>query len=196
MINIAIVDDHVIVRNGLSELLKDDSDIVVHELYGDGQQFIDALPLPIDIVLLDVRMKQVDGLTVLQHLTQNNIPIKALMLTFFAEASLMHQCKHMGAKGFLNKDCDLDDLVLAIKKVYYGNTFFTHDTSIKHEEIFTERELSIILCLAEDLTNEEIASRLHLSLGTIKNYHSAIYSKLEVKQRPQALSKLKKMGFI
>lgn len=199
MVRLAIVDDHEIVRDGLKSLLEKKEDIQVVAQYSDGEDVLSALPnLDVDVVLMDINMKRMNGLQVLQHVQKlelEKMP-KFLILTFFNDASLQKQCEHLGAKGCLSKDAEIDDIAYAINHVMAGNTHFTKVRNIANTEIFTEKELSIISCMSQGMTNKEIAEHLFLGLGTVKNYNSAIYAKLNVKQRPQAISQLKKMGLM
>lgn len=202
MVRLAIVDDHEIVRDGLTSLLQKHDNIKVVAQYADGEDILAALNEPccidLDVVLMDINMKQVNGLQVLERIQKAALPKppKFLILTFFNDMSLQKQCEYLGAKGCLSKDSEVSEIVHAVNRVMLGETHFTKARNVKNAEIFTEKELSIISCMSQGMTNKEIAEHLFLGLGTVKNYNSAIYAKLNVKQRPQAITRLKEMGLI
>lgn len=193
---ISIVDDHAMVRDGLSALIQQHSDIEIACVFTDGRELIQALPLSVDVILLDIRMKDMNGIAVISHLADNHLLSShpCLMLTYLDEPVLIEQGMSLGARGYLNKDADIHELLLAINTIAEGRRY-CHTPNPK-EGLFTPRELSIIRCLDQGLNNDQIAEKLHLSLGTVKNYNTSIYAKLNVKQRPAAMTALKQLGFI
>ena len=195
MKRLAIVDDQQIVRNGLELIIRgfDDAEVVFSS--DDGMALMRALDdgLPLDLLLLDVRMRGMDGLAVLGELKKHHPGLPVLFLTSVEDPILLGQGIKLGARGWLSKHCDPSELDSAISAVTAGHTWLPKQQSTALD-LFTRRELEIARALVAGHSNAEIAAHLSLGLGTVKNYVSMIYEKLDVSHRGQAIARLRDLG--
>lgn len=198
---IALVDDHVLLRNGLANLLKDLGYAISFEA-GNGKQLIqkiEAQPLP-QVVLMDINMPVMDGFETTLWLKQNHPAIPVLALSMLDDEGSIIKMIRNGAKGYVLKDCDPDDLQKAIesvlKKGYYHSELLSgkliealsngDDTDVKGgpgKLPLNERELEFLRWVCTDLTYKEIADKMGLSPRTVDGYRDALHEKLEVKSR-------------
>lgn len=193
-INLIIADDDPLIREALEIVLNKDEEINV---IGVGENGLEAVELcksqKVDVALLDIRMPGLNGVEAVKEITKS-CETRVIMLTTFNEDDLVSQAIQNGAKGYLLKGKTTDEIKNTIKMVHLGNTVFQDSVfkSInkkKKEKLdmseLTEREVEVVKLIAEGLTNKEIAERIFLSEGTIKNYISNILNKLNLKQRTQ-----------
>ncbi len=196
--NIIIVDDDCLVSGALKTILESHEGIRVCAIGADGQ---DALRLyrqhrP-DILLMDIRMKQMDGLSATAEIRKEFPDAKILLLTTFSDDNYIVKALQLGAMGYLLKQ-DYANILPALKAVASGQTVFgTQVVSklpglIQQAEAFdyasaeiSERELEIIRLIANGMSNKEIAAELFLSEGTVRNYLSTILDKLDLRDRTQ-----------
>lgn len=208
MINVFIIDDQEIIREGLKMMLSlYDTEITVVGEAKNGQEGLDLItPLKdnIDIVLTDVRMPILDGVQFTKILKKLFPKIKVIVLTTFNEDEYILNSLKNGAYGFLLKDSKSDDLVNSIKSVNEGNLLLTGNVANKlptlllnneptnnritlnQDDIIdklTSRELDIANLVSQGLSNKEISSKLFLTEGTVKNYVTKILDKLSLKSR-------------
>lgn len=204
MIRVAVVDDESLVRSGLRMILDSAPDIevactcdgvtAVAEITGSGP----------DVVLLDVRMPMVDGLTVLAELRARDDPPAIAMLTTFDADEHVAAALRLGAAGFLLKDTDPEQLIHAVRALAGGahilspavthtvvDAFLAADerqnrAALDLVESLTDRERTVLALVGEGLSNAEIGARLFLSVGTVKEHVSAILTKLGALNRIQA----------
>ena len=212
MIRIIIVDDQTLVRHGISNLLSmsDKVEVVGDAGDGDGALYLIGQLSP-DIVLMDVRMPGMSGLDVLRKLNAQGRAVPVLMLTTFEDRESLQHAIQLGAKGYLLKDVSLDNLISSIELVVGGQSVF--DSRINADELpspneknihasfeemyeLTQRELSIVELVVAGASNKEIAAQLDLKMGTVKNYVSSILLKLDVRDRTQAVIKVKEEGWL
>lgn len=199
---ILLIDDHTLFRAGLADLLKRRG-IEVIEAVGSGDEGIKKVAeLKPDIVLLDMRMPQMDGLMVLRQLRKNHPGLKVVMLTTSTNDNDLLEALRAGARGYLLKDIEPDDLVLAIREILAGKTVVAPELSsvlarfIQGEDgelqedkaanpfsALTPREYEILTLLAEGQSNKVIARNLGISDGTVKLHVKAILRKLNVSSR-------------
>ncbi len=202
MIRVLICDDQVVVTDGLEMILAADPDIEVVGMAHDGAEALELIPdTHPDLVLMDLKMPGVNGIQATREIKQRHPEVKVLVLTTFGEDEWVFDAVRSGAAGYLLKGTPRAELVAAIKGTAAGETFIDpsiggtllshvaktttqHDTTITAD--LSERELEILKLLASGLTNTEIAARLFLSKGTVRNYISAILTKLNVEDRTQA----------
>jgi DNA-binding NarL/FixJ family response regulator len=202
MIKILICDDQDLVCEGLRAILSTDSDLEVVGVANDGAQALEMIPkLSPEIVLMDLKMPVMNGIQATRHIHQHHSEIKVLVLTTYSEDQWVFDAIRGGASGYLLKDTPRESLVQAIKETIAGKTpvdstvagrLFNHvaqktpdpDTAIIEE--LSERERDVLRLLARGLSNVDIATRLYLSEGTVRNYVSSIFVKLEVSDRTQA----------
>ncbi len=212
MIRIIIVDDQALVRHGISNLLSmsDKVEVVGDAGDGDGALYLIGQLSP-DIVLMDVRMPGMSGLDVLRKLNAKGSVVPVLMLTTFEDRESLQHAIQLGAKGYLLKDVSLDNLISSIELVVSGQSVFDsrinadelpssneNNTHASFEEMYelTQRELSIVELVVAGASNKEIAAQLDLKMGTVKNYVSSILLKLDVRDRTQAVIKVKEEGWL
>ncbi len=202
MIRVLICDDQVIVCEGLQAILSTARDIEVVGMVNDGAQAVDAIPgtLP-DIVLMDLKMPVMNGVQATRLIRERYPAVRVLVLTTYDADEWVFDAIRGGAAGYLLKDAPRERLIEAIRDTVEGKThvdpavagkLFAQvaargapaDTSIAKD--LSEREREVLGLLARGLTNAEIARRLYLSGGTVRNYVSSILSKLGVPDRTQA----------
>ncbi len=209
MIRLLLVEDQEIVRRGLRTILELDPDFQVVAEAGDGQQAfaqlkalqeVDRFP---DVVLMDIRMPIMDGVTATQQICQHYPQIKILMLTTFDDAKYIAEALRFGAKGYLLKDTPPEELAEAIRSLHKGYTQFgpgilerliAHvPTNVLEEKELppgltelTAREKEVLSLIAKGASNREIAQTLFLSEGTVRNHISHILTRLDLRDRTQA----------
>jgi DNA-binding NarL/FixJ family response regulator len=197
-ITVLIADDHPVVRQGLAVLLGVQDDIEVIGEAADGRE---ALALTAgqdpDVVLLDLKLPVMDGITVLRELRDRGLRARALVLTSAAEADLVTLAVRAGAAGFLYKDVDPDALVRAVRSVHDGHTLLAPEAAgslmrsggapaVRGPGALTSREREVLEQIAGGRSNKEIARLLHVSEKTVKTHVSAVLAKLGVADRTQA----------
>lgn len=199
-INIAIVDDHTMIREGLKQLLELDGDFKVVGQAGDGTQCLELLDkLPIDVVLLDINMPIMNGLEVLKIMRERKNDIKVIVLTIHNEVEYLIKAVDIGINGYMLKDSGSEELKKAINCVINGEIYIQPKLSPmlnsklinrsedqKKIDDLTKREFEVLKLLAEGMFNKEIASRLNISERTVKNHVSNIFKKITVADRTQA----------
>ncbi|TQV86032.1 response regulator transcription factor [Aliikangiella coralliicola] len=206
-----LVDDQNLVRMGICSLLQLTDHIDVVEQLDDGTGVLSAInEHQPDIMLLDIRMPRMDGLAVLETLNAHKINLPTLILTTFDEHELVLNCLELGAKGYLRKDVTLENLVNAIDAVAAGkmwvqpaitNQVLEHKDVIKSDkndviEPLSENEIQVLRLIAAGYSNNEIASAIHRSVGTVRNLVSFILAKLQVRDRTRAVLKAIENGLI
>jgi len=212
MVRVLICDDQTVVREGLAAILSTDPEIEVVGLAGDGREALDLVAeTSPDVVLMDLKMPGLNGVQATQRLSREYPTVYVLVLTTFADDAWVLDSIRAGASGYLLKDTRRDELVAAIKGTAEGKSFLDPSvagkvmqrvatmpaaTSQPTLEGFTERELDVVRLLAEGHSNPEIARRLHLAPGTVRNYVSVILQKLGVSDRTQAAVVALKRGLV
>ncbi len=194
-IKVIIADDSDFVRDGMRIILDVDDDFEVIGCADNGRDAIEiAKRTPADIFLMDIQMPEMDGIEATKYIVENNLG-KVLILTTFDDDDLVQNAIHNGAKGYLIKNHTPEHLKQMIKSVYNGTGVMEENilenlaklTEIKtngfHEEGYTDRELDIIKAVAEGLSNKEIASKLFITEGTVKNYITTILAKENLSHR-------------
>lgn len=206
MINVVIVDDDSFIRESLKVLLGLDPDIAVVGAAGDGNEalaLLQSLPQT-DVVLMDIRMPNCSGVEGTRLVKETYPNISVLMLTTFDDDEYIIEALRNGASGYLLKNIPPDRIIQGIKTVHEGNMLIHPDIARKMAgflqpasrtvstqgrplESFglTKAELTVVASIAEGLTNKEIAAKLYLSEGTVKNYITDILSKLGLRDRTQ-----------
>lgn len=209
VIKIIIADDHLMVREGLKQLLELQGDIEVIAQADDGIQCLDMInKLKPDVVLLDINMPNMNGIQTLQVLRQNQNKIKVLILTIHNEIEYLLKAVEIGVDGYVLKDSDSSVLKKAIMAVYEGETYIEPSLTPlmkdrlekvnkqNDDEILTRREIEVLKLLAEGLFNKEIAYKLSISEKTVKNHVSNIFKKIGVFDRTQAAVYAIKNNFV
>lgn len=205
MIRVLLVDDQPLVLAGLSRILGPEPDIDIVGECTDGSQVLDAVErLRPDVVLMDVRMKQVDGTEATRQLnTQPDAP-PVLVLTTFDDDDVIEAVLSAGAAGFVLKDAPGEDLIRATREVAAGDGWLDPaiirrivggyrttvlpraEASARLAEL-TERERDVLTLVARGATNLEVAATLHISEATVKSHIGHIFTKLDLRDRPAAI---------
>ena len=200
-IEIIIADDHMMIREGLKQLLELDGKMKVIAEANDGEEWLNLLNKKIhpDILLLDINMPKKNGIEVLEYIKQNKIPVKVLILTVHNEVEYLLKAVDIGIDGYLLKDSSYDELKEAIDVVISGNTYIQpsllpalnesiEDYALDKEKIecLTKRELDVLRLISEGCSNKKISDELTISERTVKNHISHIFRKIDVEDRTQA----------
>lgn len=198
-IRLLIADDHEIVRSGLRGMLVDTGIKVVAEV-ATGQAALEyVMANPVDVVLLDVRMGDGDGLNALGRIKLEKPDLPILMLSYSDNPAYVARAVAMGANGYLMKGSTREELVTAIKTSAAGGNIWTRDElrrvtgalatpriNADVEVLLTQRESEVLRELAGGLTNKQIADKLHISYETVKEHVQHVFRKIGVTDRTQA----------
>lgn len=213
MIRVALVDDQTLVRQGIRSLLALADGIAVVAEGAHGDEALEILAgTDVDVLLLDLRMPVRDGIATLEVLAERGVAVPVLVLTTFDDDELVLGALRAGAKGYLLKDVTLDQLTGAIRTLADGGTLLQPGLTdrmlravIAREPLaggfdppdgLTVREQDILRLVAAGYSNAEIAAALHLASGTVKNHLSAVFSKLGVRDRTQAVMRAIDRGLL
>ncbi|HEK9102798.1 TPA: response regulator transcription factor [Bacillus pseudomycoides] len=207
MIRIMIVDDQSLIRDGLAMLLNLRPELEVVGTANDGDEVVQrAEQLQPEIILMDIRMPRTNGVEGTRLIRERFPNMKVLMLTTFNDSELIFEALEQGASGYLLKDMETDVIVQAILTVHGGGAVLPQDITAqivkelkrtkvmdiseqnqpKQMEQLTEREIDVLRELGFGLNNKEIAEKLFITEGTVKNHVSNVISKLELRDRTQA----------
>jgi DNA-binding NarL/FixJ family response regulator len=220
MIRVLLVDDQTLVRQGIQMLLEIEADIRVVGQAANGRQALRLVEsLRPDVVLMDVRMPEMDGVAATQAISARFPDTGVIILTTFEDDEFVFGGLEAGARGYLLKDISSEEMAQAIRKVAAGDaliqpsitrkvlTEFSRLATAAEQpaakplqpglvEPLTEREQEVLSALAKGLSNREIARQLVITEGTVKNHVSSLIAKLEVRDRTQAVLKAQKLGLI
>lgn len=206
MIRVAVVDDQALVRTGLAMIIDSQDDMTVVAEAGDGIEALEVLAASrADVVLMDVRMPRMDGVTATRRLlARSGEPGRVLMLTTFDLDEHAFAALRAGASGFLLKDAPAEELLGAIRTVHRGDAVLAASTTrrlIEHVArdlpvpaagpdrfaVLTEREREVLIQIATGASNAEIAAQLFLSEATVKTHVGRVLAKLGLRDRVQAV---------
>lgn len=202
-VNILLVDDHRIVREGLISMLQTQADMQIVGEAGNGYEAISRIEqLKPDLVLLDLEMPELDGVQVLKLMRSRFPQVRVVILTAFGSDERIFDAVRAGAKGYLLKDAGLAEVVQAIRTVANGGTHLEAavrarlldslerlEYSGQRTVALTERERTILRAIAQGHSNKQIAETLHLAERTIKLSVSIIFQKLGVTNRAEAVAR-------
>ncbi len=209
MIKVLIVDDQVILADSLRSVLNSSEELTVVGIAADGEKALEAVEkLGPDVVLMDIRMPNMNGVAATREIKKRRPETKILILTTFDDSDYILNAINHGASGYLLKDVSSSTLIDAIRNAYAGDTILpatiarriaaaaqlvgvNRETKIKRKFGLSDREVEIALMIFDGFTNKQIAAALKLSDGTSRNYISAIYEKMGAKGRGEALVKLR-----
>ena len=210
-IRLLIADDHRVYREGIRVLLHDVEEIEVIGEAADGDQTVlQAERLQPDVILMDLKMPGTNGIEATRRIAARSPQIGILVLTMYDDDESVFSAMRAGARGYLLKDADQVDLLRAVHAVSRGEAIFSPtvarrlmgyfaalQTAGKGAQAFpelTSRELEVLRLIAEGQSNAAIAARLSLSVKTVQNHISSIFSKLQVADRAQAIVRAREAG--
>lgn len=199
-IKVMLADDHILMREGIKQLLEFDGTLEIVAEANDGVECLEILESTNpDILLLDINMPRMNGLDVLEKLKTKKTPIKVLILTVHNEIEYMVKAIDIGAEGYILKDSGSAELKKAIISIVNNETYIQPslipalnsrliNRDIDKEKLaqLTKREVEILAQVANGLFNKEIGLNLNISERTVKNHISNIFKKIEVSDRTQA----------
>jgi two-component system, NarL family, invasion response regulator UvrY len=193
MIRIAICDDHQIVRAGFKQILNEVDDIEVVAEASTGREALDLVRKgKCDVMLLDISLPDQSGIDTLRTIIQGQPDFPILILSGFSAQQYAVNLLRMGANGFLNKECDTDELIKAIRTVATGRRYvsaevgeilaqgFDHDAAVALHTELSDREFQVFLRLAKGETVSDIAVKLSLSVKTISTYRTRVMEKMNL----------------
>lgn len=199
-IRVMLADDHVLMREGIRQLLEFDKSIEVVAEANDGEECIEKLlEVKPEILLLDINMSKKDGIEVLKEIKKQNIDVKVLILTVHDSIEYLVKAVELGVDGYILKDSESAELKKAITTIMSGESYIqpklipalnnrlvARDIDKDKIDSLTSRELEVLIQVANGLFNKEIAASLNISERTVKNHISNIFRKIEVFDRTQA----------
>lgn len=199
-INVMIADDHSLIREGLKQLLEFDGTIKIVGEASNGIECLEKMNVynP-DVLLLDINMPEMNGIEVLKKMKDDNSQVKVLILTVHNEMDYLMKAVDIGVDGYILKDSESAELKKAIRAVKDGenyiqpslipilnNQLVNRDTDKDKISSLTNRELEVLIQVANGMFNKEIATNLNISERTVKNHISNIFKKIDVSDRTQA----------
>jgi DNA-binding NarL/FixJ family response regulator len=208
-IRVLIADDHTLFREGLIALLDTDPDIEVVATARDGHQAIEAsLRHQPDIILMDLQMPSMNGIQATRRIIQASPHIGVIVVTMFEDDDSVFAAMRAGARGYILKGADREDIIRAIQAVSRGDALFGPSIATRLMDFFarpaetpppafpelTDREREVLDCIAQGLNNTEIADRLFISPKTVRNHVSNIFNKMQVTDRVQAALRAREAG--
>ncbi len=213
MIKVMLADDQALVRQGIESLLSLSQNVTVVGQAANGADVLAQIDVvKPDVLLLDIRMPVMDGISTLRALAEAGSAVPVLMLTTFDDHDTILDTLKAGAKGYLLKDVSLETLVAAIEELAGGGSLIQPaltETLMKGlsrttpktqpeplAEPISDKEKEVLRLMAAGLSNQEIASAMFKSVGTVKNQVSAILAKLAVRDRTRAVLKAIEMGLL
>ena len=213
-IRVLVADDQEIVRTGLRMILDAQADIEVVGQASDGRQAVDlSRELRPDVVLMDIRMPEVDGVEATRRLMADPESPRILMLTTFDQNEYVYDAMKAGASGFLLKDVRREELINAVRSVAAGDALLASSLTRRFIEDFvrrpppgaaptgalaelTDREAEVVRLVARGLSNAEIAERMVVSEATVKTHVARVLSKLGLRDRTQVVVMAYETGFV
>ena len=217
-IRIMLVDDQTILRAGLAGLLNRNPDMTVVGEAGNGQEAVAmAEQLAPDVILMDVRMPVMDGVSATRELVKRGVSAGIIILTTFDDDEYIYEGISAGARGYLLKDAEYDELSHAIRVVARGEALLQPQVTARVLKEFsrlagqsaparpkakplaeplTERETEVLRLIVSGATNQDIAEQLHIGLGTVKHHVRAVFAKLGARDRVQAVLMAQELNLV
>ena len=209
-IKILIADDHPVVREGLSSMLSRERDIqVVGEAENGTEAIKKAGELQPDIILMDLRMPEVDGVEAMRQIRVRNPDMKFIVLTTYDNDEYIFKGIEVGARAYLLKDAPREELFKAIRAIYRGESLIQPAVAgkvldrlaelsrqVRAPERLSEREVEVLKLIAKGASNKLIATTLCIGESTVKTHIQSIFQKLEVNDRTEAVTEAIKKGII
>ena len=193
-VSVLLVDDHALIRRGLTDLIRYESDLNVAGEASNGQEAVEAArKLNPDIIVMDLMMPEMDGVEATRRIKAERPDSRILILTTFGTSADVARAMAAGASGAIMKDAETDDQLAAIRTVAAGGKAFSPGIEKALNELqptpdLTDRQLLILESVTRGLTNRDIATMLGISADAVKQHLAAIFSKLGAANRSEAIS--------
>ena len=209
-ISVLIVDDHAVVRRGLLAMFAMEDDFKVAGEASNGLEAVAQVKkLRPDVVLMDLRMPEMDGVGAMREITADDPDAKFIVLTTFDTDEFVFEAIEAGAKGYLLKDSSPDDLFRAVRAAHRGESLIEPGVAARvlarfaqlsrqasPADVLSGREPEVIQLMAKGAANKEIADELHITESTVKTHVTNIFQKLEARDRAHAITKAVQMRII
>ena len=202
MINVVLIDDHVMVREGIKQLLELDGDVKVVGCAGDGLEGLRVVEeTKPDVILLDINMPNMNGISFLAKLNQTQSKKKVLVLTIHNEIEYLYKALDYDVDGYVLKDSELSILKKAILSIHVGEKYYQEELAplvidynkgkkktndLELIQKLTEREIQVLTLVTKGINNREIGEQLEISEKTVKNHLSSIFKKIGINDRTLA----------
>lgn len=200
MIRIVLAEDQKMVLGALATLLDMESDIEVVASCPDGRSALQQIKDdPPDVVVTDIEMPQMSGLDLALAIQQMTSPPKVIIVTTFARPGYLRRAMNAGVSGYLLKDSPMQELANAIRTIHRGGKVIAPELAAEawgEEDPLTERERQVLRHAAEGLSTADIAGKVHLAEGTVRNYLSEVMSKLHAGNRIEAVRIARQKGWL
>jgi DNA-binding NarL/FixJ family response regulator len=197
-INLAIADDHKIFRNGLKATLEDCAEFDLVLEASNGKQLVGLLTsVTPDVILMDIKMPEMDGIQTTSYVKQHYPQIKVLALSMFNEDKYIVDMMRAGASGYLLKNAEPEEIIEAISTVYDKDYYFNEHLSLtlikqlnipaknmsagQHLADFNDREIEVLKLVCQECSNQEIADKMFLSVRTVEGYRARLFEKTKSK---------------
>lgn len=195
MINVLLVDDHILVRTGIEHLLEESSGISVIGVACSGEEALEQVKaLKPDVVLMDINMPGIGGIEASRKINQRHPEVKIIVLSVYADGPFPHQLLSIGAHGYISKSCPPNELISAVWAVFNGRRYLSADvanelalstlpgnSNASPFEQLSQRELQVVMMTLQGKSIQEMAEMLRISPKTVNTYRYRLYEKLGVK---------------
>ncbi len=211
MIKILIIDDHPLVIDGITTMLKDETYLHIEATAKNGKDALDFLAtgIAVDIILLDINLPDIDGMRLCELIREKNKTVKIIGLTYINEAGIITQLIKKGANGYLLKSMEKEELIQAVNQVMDGGIYLSkaaNEKILKQLQVYdipknnipglTRREKEILQLLSEGLTSHEIGSKLFLSNYTVDTHRKNMLQKFNVHNTQSLMNVVRELGII
>ncbi|MEO9967980.1 MAG: response regulator transcription factor [Reichenbachiella sp.] len=205
---ILIVEDHQVVKEGLKLILEAEEPLEVAGALHDGNEVMTFLEdHPVDLVLLDINLPNIDGITLTTQIKDRFPKIKVLILTFYKKAAFIQEVAQSGAEGYVLKNSPKEEVISAIYKVLDGGSYFSKEVTnvllssmrkqgTEHVTKLTKREIEVMILLATAYTVNEVAEKLFISAHTAETHRKNIMAKLRFKNKAELTLYAKENGYL